>query len=129
MRQYKTTNVNGLTCVEYNGEKVVNLCPHPINIISPLNKGEIIEIPQSGQVARVDKLSPDIERHAGFPIRREVYREIFGLPSPMEGVIYVVSAPVINVLNDSRDDVVSLGHPVRDTQGKVVATTEFRRRF
>ncbi len=129
MGQPTINRSENLLGMEFRGERVVNLCPHSINIISPWGNGEIVEIPQSGMVARMDKLQADIEKHAGFPIIREVYGEVYGLPDPVKGTLYIVSAPVINVLNDSRSDLVALGRQVKDRLGKAVSAVEFRRQF
>lgn len=129
MSELTTSRVNGLLGVEYEGERIVNLCPHPIQIISPWNSSEIITLPQSGNIARKDKRPDDIEKHAGFPIVREIYGEIYGLPDEEEGTLYVVSAPVLSVLNDSRKDVVALGKQIKDQLGKSVSALSFRRRF
>jgi len=124
------TNVkNGLIGIEKDGERIVNLCPHSINILSPFKNGDIIAIPQSGAIARVDHNRSDIEKHAGFPITREVYGEVYGLPDAVDGTIYIVSAPVINVLNDSRHDVVTVGKQMKNEYGKSVAAISFRRQF
>jgi hypothetical protein len=127
--QPKTSKKDNLIGIEYGDERIVNLCPHAISVISPWDNGKIIEIPQSGMIARVDKLPPDTEKHAGFTITREVYGEVYGLPDEVKGTLYVVSAPVINVLNDSRRDIVSLGRQMKDTRGATVSAIEFRRQF
>ena len=125
----ETNVVDGLVGIVHGNERIVNLCPHPINILSPWTEGAIVCIPQSGAIARMDKKSNDVEKHAGFPIIREVYGEVYGLPDRIEGTIYIVSAPVLNVLNDSRDDVVAVGKQMKNEYGKPVSAMAFRRQF
>ncbi len=129
MHQLKTKTIGGLVGVENNEGRILNLCPHAIHISSPGNEKDVIEIPQSGMVARMDRRQSDIEKHAGFPIIREVYGDIFGLPEPVKGTVYIVSAPVLNVLNDSRKDVVGIGKQMKNVYGKAIHTVAFRRQF
>jgi len=127
MSNIKISKVNNLLGIEYQGERIVNLCPHPIRIVSPWKKDEIITIPQSGNVARTNKEQSDVEKHAGFTIKREIYGDVYGLPEEVDGTIYIVSSRVLKVLNNSRKDVVSIGKQIRDPMGKTILTISFRR--
>jgi len=120
---------DGLKAVVQDGQCIVNLTNHDIKILSPLDGGALIEIPQSGVVARIDRKPPDIEKHAGFPVVRDVYGGISGLPDEVDGTMYVVSGQVVNLLNDSRSDVVALGKQVRNGGGDTLFATDFRRQY
>ena len=99
--------------------KFINLTPHVLNISTPTG---MINLPPDGTVARVAverKLATTI---SGIPAYRTAYGAVEGLPAPIEGTIFIVSAMVRNhpdiVFN--RMDVASPGALIRDSEGKVV---------
>jgi len=129
MPTVKVISSNGLVGIEYNGEKLFNLCPHVVKVMLSEKDNEIAIIPQSGMVARINKLPPDMEKHAGLSISREVYGEVYGIPDPIDNALFIVSGPVINMLNDSRNDVVAIGRQLRNDNGDSVSAMGLRRQF
>lgn len=95
----------------------INLTPHAIH----LNSGEIFE--PSGDIARVSA------NYSGFVdgVCQQVFGEVTGLPEPVEGVKYIVSALVLAA--SDRDDLVApaTGHPEcrRDEQGRIISVPGF----
>jgi hypothetical protein len=96
--------------------KVVNLTDHDIVI---LNEEAFIDrdidptvkakIKPSGIVARVQSRTHVVDRfiYAGrsIPITQTHYGELYDLPDPQPGVVYVVSKVVAEYVKDTRDDV------------------------
>ena len=121
--------VDNLKSLQVGDMKIINLVQHDISIMSPNDKSKILVIPQSGLVARANKEASDIEKFAGFQIVRSVYGEITGLPPRKKNTMYVVSAHVLNVLNDSREDVVSIGRKIKEFDGAIAFAVDFRRKF
>jgi hypothetical protein len=108
-------------------KKLVNLTPHPINIY--LN-GEMITIPPSGMVARVQEIVEDagsLEVAPGVVIPLRIKRlgdKIEGLPEPQEDTIYIVSLLAAQAAwAAGRKDVVATGDPVRDHEGRVTGVS------
>lgn len=99
----------------------INLTPHPI----ALNDGRVFN--PSGDVARVSVsfAEPDGD------VSEQVFGEVYYLPEPMPGLVYIVSALVLGALNGSRPDVVApaTGHPdtVRNEKGHIVSVPCFTR--
>jgi hypothetical protein len=125
----KIGKVGPLVCVESGGIKFVNLCLHDVNIKSSVGDMRIIRIPQSGMVARSKKVATDSVKVGCFRIEREVYDDVYGLPDPEENVYYIVSATILNVLNDSRKDVVGLGKTKTDPGRGKTYVEHLRRQF
>jgi hypothetical protein len=100
--------------------KFINLTPHEIR----LNNGVVI--PPSGTVARVSSSHTPFDENGVCQVQ---FGEITGLPSPQDGVIYVVSGMVAAAAK--RPDVVSpaTGHPEakRDERGQIVSVPGFVR--
>jgi len=82
-------------------KKIVNLTTHTVKIVK--DGGEIIEIPPSGQVARVELSYKEIDNVDGIPIIEIQYGDVIGLPKPQEGVYYVVSSVCKNAVPDRKD--------------------------
>ena len=70
---------------------------------------KVVEIPQSGVVARTRMEMSDRRMFAGLSIIRTVYGEIYGLPDEMTNTVFIASRPVLEALNNSRDDVTGVG--------------------
>lgn len=103
--------------------KIINLTPHTINLY---RGGEMImAIPSSG-VARVSVTSQIIGEVCGFPVRRNVYGEIIGLPDPEEGTMYIVSALVAQAAKDRRD-LLLVDDTVRNAEGQIIGCRGFAR--
>jgi hypothetical protein len=105
--------------------KLVNLTPHPINILAD---GKVITIPPSGVVARVQEvvedagsLSLEVEG-VSIPLRTKRFGDaIENLPPPQEGVIYIASLLAAQAAwSLGRNDVVATGDPVRDGNGNII---------
>lgn len=102
---------------------LLNLTPH--KIVVRMDDRDL-EIPPSGQVARVstnvEKLSPI----HGIAVSRTVFGEVEGLPSPQEGVFLVVSTLVAQ--RAQRADVISpdTGPSAIRENGQVVAVRGFQ---
>ncbi len=96
-----------------------NLTPHPIRILD-LEHRLLMELPPvRGKVARVDlNLRPTDECPDGVTVFEPQPGDgVVGLPEPMDGVGYVVSAMVREAVPHRRD-VYSLGELVRDANGQ-----------
>ncbi len=125
----------------------VNLTPHPIRVqvqglyvsgisfmpIAPdYMATDIIEIPPSGIVARVEVKQRKIKKEYGVMFVRHEYGEVHGIPEPREKTIYIVSSFVLNALRRhgvNRDDIVapdtSPESVIRDDDGNIVAVRAF----
>lgn len=120
--------------MNYQVNKIVNLTPHSIKIITGDNHDEVsIEIPSSGQIARVKETVCQgfTISFNGFEIETVGKRfdeyNIEGLPDEDEDedAIYIVSGLVRSALNSSkrgfqRADVFCPGDLVRDSHGLVI---------
>jgi len=100
----------------------VNLTPHDLTVLDG-DGNVMLNIPPSGDVARVDVQHTLQDRVAGVPMYGTVYGDVTGLPAPRDGVIYVVSGLVRSAVD--RDDVVSPGKLVRDDDGRPVGCKGF----
>lgn len=81
---------------------LVNLTPHTINIRSGDNT---IVVPPSGGTARVASKSVPAGDVNGTPLVRTEYGAVEGIPDPIPGNIYLVSAMVL--ARTTRSDVVA----------------------
>lgn len=98
---------------------LVNLTPHPIDILDGSSGEPITSIPQSGSVARVGTERAIIGEVEGIDIYKTTFGEVQDLPEPIEGTYYIVSALVMSALPD-RADLLSPGELVRDEDGRVI---------
>ena len=98
---------------------LINLTPHALVI---WGTDGILTIPQSGDVARLTvtrtEKPPINSKAVEIRISLPVMGEIVGIPAPVAGVIYVVSALVAE--KAKRADVMSPGELKRDPQGRVI---------
>ena len=95
---------------EENNMKLINLTPHALRLrIDELNDAIPLEsdivLQPAGPAARVDQRSIITGYVNAFPIKRTVFQEIYDLPNPEEGVVYIVSMLVAQ--QAKRDDVMS----------------------
>lgn len=112
---------------------LTNLTPHAICLRSA--DGTDTVIAPSGTVARVSSTPGALETVAGVPVPvagMQTFGGTEGLPAPVEGTLYVVSAMVLAALRGSRPDVVGPGTgpndgAVRNEKGHVVAVTRLVR--
>lgn len=96
----------------------VNLTPHNVKVFNTLT--ECFSFPASGTVARVDVSAHHVTvTGEGIELLRTVPGEVTGLPDPVPGTWFIVSALVRLALPD-RSDLVSPGELVRDTAGQPI---------
>lgn len=100
--------------------KFINLTSHTIN---ETTTGQ--SIPASGRVARAKSSTIKVNECNGVPIYESTFGTIEGLPEPIEGVIYIVSALALNAI-EGRTDVVAPGNLQRDEHGQPVGCCGFR---
>ena len=99
----------------------VNLTPHQID-----EQTTGLSIPSTG-IARIKMQSRVIDTVEGVPLYHSYYvGNLEGLPEPVEGVIYIVSALALNAVPADRTDVVAPGDAVRDEAGRVIGCKGFR---
>lgn len=109
-------------------KELINLTPHEITLVR--KDGEKVVIPPSGKVARVRVEQKEVGEIDGFPVVQSEFGEVEGLPEEREGVIYIVSFPVLQALQGTRSDVVapdtSPQGAVRDEQGRIIGVKRFQ---
>jgi len=102
--------------------KIVNLTPHPLDILCGDNKK--FRIKPGGKPARVDvhmERVGEIEPAGGdvsIPVFESIVGEIVDLPEPKKGILYIVSTMVATFAK--RKDVMSPGSLERDATGHVI---------
>ena len=96
--------------------KIINMTPHVIKFIIGEN---IVEIPASGNLARVSVKTETIGEIDGIPITTSVFGEVEGLPAPSEDTIYIVSSLVASRCTE-RTDVFIPNESIRDSEGRIV---------
>lgn len=101
---------------------LVNLTPHSLSILLP--DGGVLELPPSGQVARVSAVATPASPRHGVPCVVATFGEPVGLPDPVEGTTYVVSGMVLDACD--RPDLAAPGELVRDADGKPVGCRGLR---
>jgi len=103
--------------------RIVNLTPHPLNMMPEGPDGPTVTIPPSGQVARcaTSRVQVDAVTVDGItvPVNQTRFGEVTGLPDPQPDTIYVVSALVAQAVPD-RPDVFIVDDAVRDDQGRII---------
>lgn len=77
--------------------KFVNCTQHPLKYKN--DKGEVITLEPSGNVARLEETEEQVTEYLGVPMVAKKYSEIMDLPAPEEGTMYVVSG-LIKQQND-----------------------------
>lgn len=104
----------------------INLTPHAIVV---RNGNEEVTFPASGKVARVSVTTVNDGNIAGFPVSRQVFGEVEGIPSPINGTFYIVSSLVLGRVIGRNDCIApDTGKgAVRDEAGRIIAVTGFVR--
>lgn len=110
--------------------KIINLTAHSIYDVITRN-----EFLPSKRIARVDvcKRTDRIKIDGStkdITVSKTIYKDIIGLPKEKEGVMYIVSAVVLNALqhkNDNRTDIIAPGKPIKDSNGAYIGCEGFRR--
>lgn len=102
---------------------IVNLTPHPLNLMPEGSDGPTVTIPPSGIVARctVDRVQVNAVAVDGItiPVNRTQFGAVTGLPDPQPYTIYIVSAIVAQAV-PNRPDVFIVDDTVRNGQGQVI---------
>jgi hypothetical protein len=109
---------------------LINLTPHALNIYSEDGKELLHVIPPSDTVARVGSTAHEREPINGIPFVETVFGEVEGLPESEYGVMYIVSAFVIQAAEDRRDLVRPDTGPegvIRDAEGKILGVRRLTR--
>lgn len=107
---------------------ILNLTPHPIRVYAPDRPDGIDDIePGLRQVidpepapARLSMLPLSSEYRDGIPVELVEYGHAEHIPSPADGVSYVVSLPVALALAPRRDDLLVPYREVRNASGTVI---------
>ena len=107
--------------------KVVNLINLTAHDIHLYRGNELVEkVPSSG-IARVSVRSEIIGEIGGYPISKNFYGEIIGLPEPQPETFYVVSALVAQAAAERRTDLLVVNDTVRDEAGRIIGCRGFAR--
>jgi len=85
-------NVTAVVATEVNGLSVVNLNKHDIVLATPT--GDIV-FPPSGLVATVSVKQVQVDTIGEIPVMGNEYGEVMNLPSPQDGVVFLVNALVL----------------------------------
>lgn len=104
-----------------------NLTPHDINLILP--DGEVFTIPATGVVARVDSHVEQIGHIGAIPVINTVFEldsDVIDLPDPQDGVIFITSMSVAQVVTD-RTDVLVPADLRRDDAGRIIGAGALQR--
>ena len=95
-----------------------NCTPHDI-VIFGATGGVIVTLKPSGDVARVEQTLVQVGECDGIPIYRRRFGDLVGLPEPVDGVWFVVSALVAQAA-PRRGDLLSPGELIRNTAGQPI---------
>lgn len=104
-----------------------NLTPNDVNFILP--DGKILIIPASGVVARVDSNVEQIGHIGAIPVINTVFEldsDVIDLPDPQDGVIFITSMSVAQVVTD-RTDVLVPADLRRDDAGRIIGAGALQR--
>lgn len=104
-----------------------NLTPNDVNFILP--DGKILIIPASGVVARVDSHVEQIGHIGAIPVINAVFEldsDVIDLPDPQDGVIFITSMSVAQVVTD-RTDVLVPADLRRDDAGRIIGAGALQR--
>lgn len=118
---------NMVICTHINEQEThmfTNLTPHEINIFLD---GNMISIPPSGTIARVDSVDTVIGNVDGIPVVRSTMGDVTGLPDNEDPII--VSLMVLDALQGKRKNVYapdSGSTCIRNEKGHIVAVTRLK---
>jgi hypothetical protein len=112
-KKEKEENMEKFGCVELNGVVIYNTTPHVIRFFC---KGEVwLEIPRADKPLQVPEINQFCGTLEGIPL----FSKLFGgdyLPSPRDGVYFIVSADVAMVF-PRKDFLVPYG--VEESEGVI----------
>lgn len=97
---------------------VVNLTPHAICILDA-DGSRLAEFKPDGTVARVSQTREMVGSLNGIPVYRSKFGAVVGLPAPVSGTAFLVSA-LVRVACPDRNDIYSPGELVRDASGQPI---------
>ena len=101
--------------------KILNFTPHALNVVGL--DGSVTTFPSVG-VARVATSTVSVNPINGFGVVATAFADVTGLPSPQDGVYFVVSRLVLSACPD-RTDLLCPGELIRDVDGNVVGCKGF----
>lgn len=108
-------------------DRFVNLTPHDVTVSSC---GKIKKYVKDGNVARVSETVTLAFTIDDCDISDVVFGDIIGLPAPVKGVYFIVSAMVKEAVKKSgsgRNDCVSPGNLIRNEKCEVIGCKGFTR--
>lgn len=100
---------------------IINLTPHPINIID--EEGNIIKVFESAGAARATQEDVEIGMLEGIPIIETTFGKIVDLPEYSQGTYYIVSAitaKAASLSGRSTRDLLLTGKTVRNSDGQII---------
>ena len=102
-------------------KQILNYTPHALNVVGL--DGSLTTFPSVG-VARVATSTVSVNPINGFGVVATAFADVAGLPSPQDGVYYVVSRLVLSACPD-RSDLLCPGELIRDSAGNVAGCDGF----
>ena len=105
---------------------VVNLCPHPLNIIDA--EGKVRDFPKCENPARVSQSEEALGNILGVQITRQKFGKVENLPEYKRGTFYVVSRMVAAAAaaeGRKTSDLLIPGPGVRNEQGQIIGAKGF----
>jgi len=112
---------------KYKFDTFVNLTPHDVTVVSGVFAKKYL---RDGTVARVTETVTLAFSIDDCDINDVVFGDVIGLPAPVKGVWFIVSAMVKEAVKKSgsgRNDCVSPGNLIRDENGEVIGCKGFAR--
>ena len=97
---------------------ILNLTPHPINIIEKNGK-EIATIKPSGAPIRLKTTTIPAGNHVGINLTKTILGEPEGLPEQKDETLIIVSQLIKSAL-PGRSDLVVPAEVVRDGKGRII---------
>lgn len=97
--------------------KLINLTPHVIKIHNP--ERLLVALDSTDEIARVEVTTEPQGSIGDIIIYRNTYSDVTGVPAPVDGVSYVVSA-IVRLALPNRSDVLSPGDLLRSPEGQPI---------
>ena len=91
----------------------INLCPHKVDILR--EDGSVLTLQPSGIVPRCSQTEVKVTSVNGIAVTRQTYGEVYDLPDPEEGILYIVSRMVAAAM-PNRSDLLIPGPVFRDPE-------------
>ena len=102
-------------------KQILNYTPHSLNVVDV--NGVTQQLPSVG-VVRLATSKTYKDQINGFGVVSTDFLDVTGLPSPQDGVYYVVSRLVMSACPD-RSDLLCPGELIRDSAGNVTGCDGF----